>query len=102
MNIYSITNHPTGFYVYAYLREDGTYYYIGKGIAGRAWSHAKRERVHAPIDPERIIVIAHRLSESESLLLEIKLIQELGRKIFNTGLLQNTTAGGSGGKTVSS
>lgn len=62
MNIYHYPNHPVGFYVYAYLRKDGTPYYVGKG-KGRRWKHAKRERYQTPKDLTKIIVLEHNLTE---------------------------------------
>lgn len=93
--IFSSRNTPQYFYVYLYLREDGTPYYVGKGKDRRAWTKGKGE-VFAPRNHSRIIIVAHNLSESESLLLECKLIRLWGRKDIGTGILRNKTDGGDG------
>jgi hypothetical protein len=81
------------YYVYQYLREDGTPYYIGKGKDRRMFA---KHNVHLPNDKELIQVIAYKLSESEALLLETKLIKLYGRKDIGTGILRNLTGGGEG------
>ena len=92
--IFSSCNTPTAFYVYAYLREDSTPYYIGKGKDRRAWSTQKV--ISVPEDSTRIQIIACNLSEPESLILEKKLISYYGRKDLGTGILRNLTDGGEG------
>lgn len=87
------------FYVYAYLREDGTPYYIGKGTKNRAWN--KHKNINLPANKSRIIIIKKNLSEKDSLELEKELIQKYGRKNNNTGILINKTEGGEGGDTLS-
>ena len=86
---------PSGFYVYAYLRSDGTPYYIGKGSGGRAWS--KQRTTPAPTDSSLFHIIAHNLTEEESYLLENKLICQYGRLDIGTGILRNLNDGGKGG-----
>jgi len=81
------------YYVYEYLREDGTPYYIGKGKGYRAWS--KNRSVPCP-PKERINIIEDKLSESEALDLEKQLIKKYGRKDNKTGILRNMTDGGDG------
>ena len=85
--------------VYAYLRKDGTPYYIGKGQKYRPYNNHryKGKGIQTPKDKSRIQIIAHRLLESESFLLEIKLIALYGRKDLGTGILRNMTDGGEGG-----
>ena len=83
---------PLNFYVYLYLREDGTPYYCGKGLGSRAWA---KHRTPIPHN-DRIKIVAHNLAEVEALLLEKKLITYYGRKDLGTGLLHNMTEGGEG------
>lgn len=82
------------YYVYQYLRDDLTPYYIGKGKGNRAYMpHGK---LPLPKDKSLIKVIAHELSEIEAHRLEIKLIEYYGRKDLNTGILRNLSSGGEG------
>ena len=43
------------YYIYAYVRSNGTPYYIGKGTSDRAWS--KKHAVKKPKDKSRIIIM---------------------------------------------
>jgi hypothetical protein len=90
------------FYTYAYLREDGTPYYIGKGKNNRAWSSANRN-TPTPSDSSRILILKKNLSEEDALRHEIYMIAVLGRKDTCGGLLYNFTDGGEGcsGRVVS-
>ncbi len=86
------------FYVYAYLREDGTPYYIGKGKERRAWEQHRQngKGVHTPNDYKRIVLLYENLVESEALKKEIELIAQHGRQDLGTGILKNKTDGGEG------
>ena len=82
------------YYTYAYLREDGTPYYIGKGKAGRI--NNTLHTIHLPVKEERRIFLKKNLTDEEARKHEIYMIAILGRKDLGTGILRNMTNGGEG------
>ena len=84
------------YYVYMYLREDGTPYYIGKGKGNRAYSkHRSGMRVKVPA-PNRIKLVYNNLTEDIAFTKEKELILRYGKLCDNTGILMNITDGGEG------
>jgi len=82
------------YYTYAYLREDKTPYYIGKGKGNRLYK--KGSRVFAPPPKNRIIFLKQNLTEEEAFKHEVYMIAVFGRKDLGTGILLNRTDGGEG------
>ena len=83
------------YYVYSYLREDNSPYYIGKGTKGRAYASANH-RIKAPKNKERIYIIKDNLTEEEAYDLEKLYILIFGRVDLETGILRNLSDGGEG------
>jgi len=80
-------------YTYAYLREDRTPYYIGRGTGRRAF----KDHRHIPVPPrDRILFLKTNLTYAESVDHEKYIIYILGRKDLGTGILRNLTDGGEG------
>jgi len=90
---------PRRFYTYAYLRKNGTPYYIGKGQRDRAYSK-NHNGIYVP-SKERIIFLKRNLLEEEAFRHEIYMIAVFGRKDLGTGILHNRTNGGEGTSNIS-
>jgi len=84
---------PKRFYTYAYLREDGSPYYIGKGQGKRIYCKGKDE-VKPPKNKLKIIFLKQNLTEDAALQHERYMINIFGRKDLNTGILRNRSDGG--------
>jgi hypothetical protein len=91
---------PNRFYTYAYLREDRTPYYIGKGSRKRAYTRSKGD-IKPPKDKSRIILLKQNLTEEKAFKHEIYMISVFGRKDLGTGILYNRTDGGDGSSNMS-
>jgi hypothetical protein len=83
------------YYTYAYLREDGTPYYIGKGRGRRVYDSKNRKSCKVP-PKNRILFLKKNLTEEEAFKHEIYMIAVFGRKDLGTGILRNLTEGGEG------
>ena len=82
------------YYTYAFLREDGTPYYIGKGKGKRIYS--RHRRIKPPTDMNRVVYLKQNLTDEEAIRHEIYMIGVYGRKDIGTGILRNGTDGGEG------
>ena len=81
------------YYTYAYLREDGTPYYIGKGHGYRI--NDKRHTIGLP-PKERRLILKYFSNEDDAFKHEVYMINVFGRKDLGTGILRNRTDGGEG------
>lgn len=86
---------PNRFYTYAYLREDGSPYYVGKGSARRIYVKNKRH-IKPPKDKSRVIFLKRNLTEEDAFKHEKYVIAIFGRKDLGTGILLNMSDGGQG------
>ena len=83
------------YYTYAYLRKDGTPYYIGKGKFDRAY-RKRSKGINPPKNKARILILKENLTEEKAFQHEKYMIAIFGRKDLGTGILRNKTDGGDG------
>ena len=81
------------YYTYAYLREDGTPYYIGKGKDKRLY-YKYGKNCKPPKDRSKIIKLKQNLTEEDAFKHEIYMIAVFGKKCDGTGILMNIADGG--------
>jgi len=81
------------YYTYAYLKEDGMPYYIGKGKNNR-WFDERGKNCKPPKDRSRIIKLKQNLTEEEAFRHEVYMIAVFGKKCDGTGILMNIADGG--------
>ena len=81
------------YYTYAYLREDGRPYYIGK-CKGKRLFYKYGKNCKPPKDRSRIIKLKQNLTEEEAFKHEIYMIAVFGKKCDGTGILMNIADGG--------
>lgn len=97
---FSSTNRPPGYYTYAYLRENGTPWYVGKGTRRRAWDmhgNAERGTEWRPPSNDRILILKWDLTDATARAHEKYMIGVLGNAFADGGLLRrNFTEGGEG------
>jgi hypothetical protein len=86
---------PREYYTYAYLREDRTPYYVGKGKGNRIYANHQRG-ISVPKDKSRIIFLKQNITEEQAFKHEKYMIAVFGRKDLGTGILRNKTDGGEG------
>jgi len=87
------------YYTYAYLREDRTPYYIGKGTRRKYGGYTRATAKHPGISvppKERILILKEFDCEIQSYRHEIYMISIFGRKDLGKGILYNKTDGGDG------
>jgi hypothetical protein len=86
------------YYTYAYLREDRTPYYIGKGSGNRAYQKHKRNNGQnlLPKNKNQILILKKFELEDDAYKHEQYLIALYGRKC-DGGILVNMVHGGKGG-----
>ena len=87
------------FYVYMYVRDDGTPWYIGKGCKYRSkhYDSLRTNKEHSRPSDEFIITVKENMTEAAAFALEVELIAKHKRQC-DGGILVNKCLGGPGTK----